>query len=72
MGNIDLIALDDALTKLAQLDERQGRIVELRFLAGLSVAETANVLAISERTVKLDWQMAKAWLRKELDEGKER
>ncbi len=72
MGNIDLIALDDALTKLAQLDERQGRIVELRFLAGLSVAETAEVLAVSERTVKLDWQMAKAWLRQELDEGKER
>jgi len=72
MGNIDLVALDDALTKLSELDERQGRIVELRFLAGLSVAETAEVLAVSQRTVKLDWQMAKAWLRQELDECKER
>ena len=72
MGNIDLIALDDALTKLSQLDERQGRIVELRFLAGLSVAETAEVLDVSEGHGKSDWQMSKALLRQGLGEGKGR
>ncbi len=64
--DIDLVALDDVLTRLAKLDERQARIVELRFLAGLTVEETAAVLEISPRTVKLDWQMARAWLRREL------
>ena len=64
--DVDLIALDEALSKLSELDPRQGRIVELRFLAGLSVDETAEVLGVSARTVKLDWQMARAWLRREL------
>jgi RNA polymerase sigma factor (TIGR02999 family) len=66
LGEIDLVALDEALSKLAELDERQSRIVEIRFLAGLTVEETADVLGVSPRTVKLDWQMAKAWLRREL------
>jgi len=65
--DIDLIALDEALTKLARLDSRQARIVELRYLAGLSVEETADVVGVSPRTVKLDWQMARAFLRRELE-----
>lgn len=67
--DIDVIALDDALTRLTQLDQRQGRIIELRFLAGLSVAETAAVLGVSVRTVQLDWRMARAWLRRQLGGG---
>lgn len=66
LPDVDLIALDDALTKLAALDPRQARIVELRYLAGLSVEETAEVLDVSPRTVKLDWQMARSFLRREL------
>ncbi len=66
---VDVVALDDALTRLSELDPRQGRIVELRFLAGLSIEETAEVLDVSPRTVNLDWQMARAWLRRELSEG---
>ncbi|HZH91056.1 MAG TPA: sigma-70 family RNA polymerase sigma factor [Pyrinomonadaceae bacterium] len=58
----DLIALDDALTALAALDEQKGRIVELRFFGGLSVEETAEVLGVSAPTVKRQWRMAKAWL----------
>ncbi len=62
-GNeIDLIALDEALDELRELDERVARIVELRFLAGLTAEETAEVLGISRRTVFLDWKMARAWL----------
>jgi RNA polymerase sigma-70 factor, ECF subfamily len=57
-----LIALDEALTRLAELDLRQARIVELRFFAGLTEEETAHVLDISPRTVKRDWRLAKAWL----------
>ena len=64
--DVDLVALDASLAKLCGLDPRQGRIVELRYLAGLSVAETADVLGVSERTVKLDWQMARSFLRREL------
>jgi RNA polymerase sigma factor (TIGR02999 family) len=63
---IDIVSLDAALTRLASLDARQARIVELRFLAGLSVEDAAGVLGVSARTVKLDWQMARAWLRREL------
>ncbi|HPF37740.1 MAG TPA: sigma-70 family RNA polymerase sigma factor [Phycisphaerae bacterium] len=65
-NDVDLIALDEALTTLSHLDFRQSRIVELRFLAGLSVEETAEILNVSPRTVKLDWRMAKAWLRARL------
>lgn len=65
-NNIDLIALDDALTKLAAIDEQAVRVVELRYFADLNVEETAEVLKISPATVKRDWQMAKAWLKGEL------
>lgn len=65
-GDVDLLALDEALTRLAALDGRQGRVVELRFFSGLNVEETARVLGVSPATVKLDWSMAKAWLRREL------
>jgi RNA polymerase sigma factor (TIGR02999 family) len=68
-SDIDLVALDEVLTKLTLLDERQGRIVELRFLAGLTVEETADVLDLSPRTVELDSRLARAWLRRELGEG---
>jgi RNA polymerase sigma factor (TIGR02999 family) len=58
----DVLAIDDALKRLAIVDEDQARIVELRFFAGLSVEETAHVLARSPRTVKREWRLAKAWL----------
>ena len=63
---IDLIALDSALDKLAVKDERLARIVELRYFSGLTVEETAEVLKISTMTVKRDWNVAKAWLHKEI------
>jgi RNA polymerase sigma factor (TIGR02999 family) len=59
---VDLLALDEAMTRLEALDQRQCRVVELRFFGGLSVQQSAEVLGISERTVKLDWKMARAWL----------
>jgi len=62
----DLLALDEVLTRLAAKEEHLANIVELRFFSGLSIAETAEVLAISDSTVKRDWQMAKAWLHREL------
>ena len=58
----ELIALDDALTELAEFDSRKARVVELRFFGGLSVEETAEVLGVSAQTVKRQWRMAKAWL----------
>jgi RNA polymerase sigma factor (TIGR02999 family) len=61
-----LIALDDALSRLAKLDPRQSRVVECRFFAGLSVDETARVLGLSPATVKRDWVAARAWLNREL------
>ena len=64
--NVDLIALDDALTRLAARDKRQVRIVELRYFAGLDVEQTAEVLEISTATVKREWAAAKGWLRYEL------
>src|SRR5205085_621696 len=64
--NVDLVALDEALSRLAQLDERQARIVELRFFSGMSVEETAEALGISPATVKNDWRTAKAWLFREI------
>jgi len=66
---LDLSALDDALARLQKLNPRQARIVELRYLTGLSLEETAQVLEVSTRTVSLDWQMAKAWLQRELEAG---
>jgi RNA polymerase sigma factor (TIGR02999 family) len=62
----DLVALDDALKRLAAVDPRQSQIVELRFFGGLSVEETAEVLKVSKKTVRRDWQFAKAWLLREL------
>lgn len=63
---IDLLALDDALSRLDALDPRQGQIVELRFFGGLTVEETAAVVGVSERTVKREWQISRAWLSREL------
>jgi RNA polymerase sigma factor (TIGR02999 family) len=65
----DLVALDDALNELAKVDERKGKVVELRFFGGLSVEETADVLNVSVETVMRDWKLAKAWLLKELKRG---
>jgi RNA polymerase sigma factor (sigma-70 family) len=61
-----LIALDDALDTLGHLDQQQARIVELRFFAGLSIEETAEVLNVSKATVNRDWVAARAWLIREL------
>lgn len=66
LAQIDVVALDAALADLAEVDPRQARIVELRFFGGLDVAETAEALGVSPRTVELDWRMAKAWLSREL------
>ena len=63
---VDLIALDDALNTLAQLDEQQCRVVELRFFGGLTVEEVAEVMKLSPATIKREWSMAKAWLHREL------
>lgn len=65
--SVDLIALDEALTRLGDLDERQSKIVELRFFSGMSVEETAEALGISPATVKNEWRTAKAWLFLELN-----
>jgi RNA polymerase sigma-70 factor, ECF subfamily len=61
-----LVEIDEALRKLSAIDQRQARVVELRFFADLSVEETADVLGCSDRTVKREWRMAQAWLRREL------
>jgi RNA polymerase sigma factor (TIGR02999 family) len=65
----DLEALDDALHALARFDERKSRVVELRFFGGLTVDETAAVLAVSPDTVHRDWRLAKAWLQAEMKAG---
>jgi RNA polymerase sigma factor (TIGR02999 family) len=62
----ELVALDEALTRLATLDERQARVVELRYFAGLTAEETAEALGISTPTVQRDWRAARAWLAVEL------
>jgi RNA polymerase sigma factor (TIGR02999 family) len=64
--DFDLLALDEALNRLATKEAHLAKIVELRFFSGLDVVETAEILGISESTVKRDWQMAKAWLHREL------
>jgi RNA polymerase sigma factor (TIGR02999 family) len=66
---IDLVALDDALDSLAKLDERQSRMVELRFFGGLSIEETSEVLGVSTPTVKREWASARAWLFREISGG---
>ncbi|MFN3191576.1 MAG: ECF-type sigma factor [Aureliella sp.] len=62
-----VLAVDEALTELAKLDERQSKIVEMRFFGGMTVAEVADHLSVSKRTVESDWTMAKAWLRRWFD-----
>jgi RNA polymerase sigma factor (TIGR02999 family) len=64
---VDLLAIDQALDKLATLDQQQARVVELRFFSGLTVDETAAALGVSAKTVKRDWSVARAWLRREIE-----
>jgi RNA polymerase sigma-70 factor (ECF subfamily) len=66
---VDVLALDEALTRLAAVDPEKSRLVELRYFAGLGVEETAAVLGISPATVKRQWQVARAWLKRELSAG---
>ena len=65
--DLDLLAIDEALDKLAAIDSQQARVVELRFFSGLTVEETAAALGVSPKTVKRDWSVARAWLRREMD-----
>jgi RNA polymerase sigma factor (TIGR02999 family) len=67
---VDLLALDDALTSLSRLDARKGRIVELRFFGGLSIEDTAEALKVSPATVTRDWRLARAWLLKEMNDAR--
>jgi RNA polymerase sigma-70 factor, ECF subfamily len=64
--DVDLVRLDEALGELARLDEQQARVVELRYFGGLSIEETAEVLGVSDSTVKREWAMARSWLQREL------
>jgi RNA polymerase sigma factor (TIGR02999 family) len=63
---VEVLELNDALASLSRIDARKGRVVELRYFGGLSVEETAAVLAVSNETVQRDWKMAKSWLHREL------
>jgi RNA polymerase sigma factor (TIGR02999 family) len=63
---VDLVALDEALSRLAEFDTRQAQIVELKYFGGMTLDETADVLGVSRVTVKRDWQIARAWLRQQL------
>jgi RNA polymerase sigma factor (TIGR02999 family) len=65
-ASANLVAVDDALNRLAKVDERKSQVVEMRFFGGLSVDETAEVLRVSPETVMRDWKLAKAWLHREL------
>lgn len=67
---VDLMALDEALNGLAALDAPQARIVELRFFAGLTIEEVAEVMGLSPATVKREWESAKLWLRRQLSRGR--
>jgi len=64
--DLDIVALDQALDRLAEIDPQQSRVVELRYFSGLNVEETAEVLGISPATVKREWRIAKAWLHREI------
>ena len=64
--DLDLLALDDALTRLAKMDEQQAQIVELRYFGGLTIEETSEVMGIAPATIKRDWKLTKAWLYREL------
>jgi RNA polymerase sigma factor (TIGR02999 family) len=68
--DVDLVALDDALKRLALIDSRKSRVVELRFFGGLGVKETAEVLKVSNETVMRDWKLARIWLLRDLSGGK--
>jgi RNA polymerase sigma factor (TIGR02999 family) len=68
----DLVALDEALTALAQVDARKAQVVEMRFFGGLSLKEVGEVLKVSEETVMRDWRLAKVWLLRELDQNSDR
>jgi RNA polymerase sigma factor (sigma-70 family) len=70
LAALDVLALDEALSRLGEIDRRQARVVEMRFFGGLSVQETARALGVSDRTVELDWRMAKAWLSRALSDGR--
>jgi RNA polymerase sigma factor (TIGR02999 family) len=63
---VDLLALDDALTALADIDERQSQIVEMRFFGGLTIEETAHALGVSHTIIERDWNVTRAWLQREL------
>jgi RNA polymerase sigma factor (TIGR02999 family) len=67
VADVDLISLDEALCRLDELDPQQARIVEVRYFGGLTIDETAEVIKVSPATVKRDWAVARAWLRRELD-----
>lgn len=69
-GDVDLLGLNDALDRLARLDERQSRIVELRFFTGLSIEETAEVMQLSPASIKREWSSARAWLFREMTRGR--
>jgi RNA polymerase sigma factor (sigma-70 family) len=68
----EVVALDDALKTLAELDQRKSQVIELRFFGGLSIEETAEVLGVSAGTVMRDWTFAKAWLRREMTNQSDR
>ena len=68
-GQVDLAAVDEAVSRLAEFDAPLGQLVELRFFGGLTIEETADVLGESTATVKRDWNVAKAWLRRELGDS---
>jgi len=66
--DVDFLEIDEAMTRLRQVDERKFRVVELRFFGGLTCAEAASVLGVSPKTAEADWYFARAWLRQQLDE----
>lgn len=68
-SEVDVERLDQVLKELAELDKRQAQVVEMRFLAGMTVEEVSEALGVSKRTVEGDWTMARTWLRKRLSEG---
>jgi len=65
--DVDVIALNDALDELARIDKRKSRVVEFRYFGGMTVEETAEVLAVSPETVARDWRIARAWLRRRIE-----
>jgi RNA polymerase sigma factor (TIGR02999 family) len=66
----ELVLLDEALERLARFDARQSRVVDLRFFGGLTVDETARVLGVSSKTVERDWNVARAWLHREVSKAR--